>query len=410
MEGTGDHDLGIARIHRDGRVSELPLGVRLVRRDVGPCARARVQLPESAVQHRHGTGIGAVADEEISVGGQDRVVGTVLAWLSGYHLPGGATVVAAIQPGFAHDRYTREDRLAGLALAAARRIEEYEDDSAAASAAPGGQLGFLGRQLQHVAGKALDLVPGHRAIHALPQTILACAEEEDAAIVGIHGHALAVAATGFVATELDGQVGALEGAALIGRAQDGTIGNLRRGVGAAGQIHLARIRRIHRDALHAHEIQVGIGNPVEDRFPFSGLGISAVGAPYVRAGVADVLGGGMKHEPVHETATDDLDALPGVGKRSRFLRGNRRGRLASASIPSAKRTILMLFIASTEHKSSGSGSAQHWLRQGRICYAGPNGVANMRREQTEARPRCRLNLLIEERRRRWLAARSRSAG
>ena len=190
-------------------------------------------------------------------------------------------------------------------------------------AAPGGQLRFLGGQLQHVGGEARDLAPGHRAVGALPQTGLARAQEQDATVVGIDGHALAVAATRFVAAELDGDVGALERTALIRGAQDRPVGNVRRGVRAAREVDLGGIRGIHGDALDAHQIEVGVGNPVEHRLPAAGLRIAPVRAAHVRARVEHVLGGGMEDEPVDEPAADDGHALPGVSRRHR--RGLRRG-------------------------------------------------------------------------------------
>ena len=194
------------------------------------------------------------------------------------------------------------------------------------AAAPGRQLGLVGRQLQHVAGKRRHLAPGHRAVGALPQAGLARAEEEDAAVVGIDRHPLAVAAAGLVAAKLDRDVGALEGVPLIGRAQDRAVRNLGRRVRAAGQVDLAWIRRIDGDALHAHQIEVRVRHPVEHRLPAVCLRVPPVGAADVGARVEDVLGGRMKHEAVDETAADDLDALPGVGDGRRLVRGHRRKR------------------------------------------------------------------------------------
>ncbi len=108
VEGTGDHDLGILCIHRYGGVAELPFLARLVRSDVDPGAALDIQLPHAAIHHLHGAGIRAIGDEEISVGGQDRVVRAVLGGLSGNRLPGSAPVVTAVEAGFAHHRDARE--------------------------------------------------------------------------------------------------------------------------------------------------------------------------------------------------------------------------------------------------------------------------------------------------------------
>jgi hypothetical protein len=251
------------------------------------------------------------------------VVGPVLGGLSGNGLPGSAAVVTAVDAGLAHHRDAREKRLAGLALGAASGIEDHKDDAAAASAAPGGQLGFFGRQFQDIGGKAVHLVPGHSAVRALPQATVARAQKKDAAVVGVHSHALAIATTGFVAAELDGHVAALEGVALVRRPQDRAVGNFRSRVGAAGQVDLAGIRGIHGDALDAHEVQILVRNPIEHRFPAPGLGIPAIGAAHVRAGVQDIFGGGMEHEPIHESASHDLHALPGVWDCLGFLSGGR---------------------------------------------------------------------------------------
>ena len=150
---------------------------------------------------------------------------------------------------------------------------------------------------------------------------MASAQKQDAAIVGVYGHALAIATTCFVATELDGHVAALEGVALIRGPQDRAVGNLRSRIGAAGQVDLASIRGIHGDALDAHEVQILVGHPVEHGFPAPGLGIPAIGAAHVRAGVADVFGGRMEHKTIHEAASHDLHALPGVGDCLGFLGG-----------------------------------------------------------------------------------------
>ena len=139
------------------------------------------------------------------------------------------------------------------------------------------------------------------------------AQKEDAAIVGVHGHALAIATTGFVAAELDGHVAALEGVALIRGPQDGAVGNISGRVRAAGQVDLAGIRGIHGNALDAHEVKILVGNPVEHGFPAPALRIPAIRAAYVRAGVADILGRGMEYETIHKPASHDLNTLPGVG-------------------------------------------------------------------------------------------------
>ena len=187
---------GIARVDGHGAVAELASARRACPGVMSVQAPLRVfELPDGAVDHRHRAGIGAVADEEISVGGQDGVVGTVPGGLPGDRLPGDARVVAAEQTGPAHDRDAREDASGwGCPARAAARIEDDEHDAAAAAAAPGGQLGLVGRELQHVAGEGRHLRPGGRAVGALPQAALARAQEQHAAVVGIDGHPLAVAA------------------------------------------------------------------------------------------------------------------------------------------------------------------------------------------------------------------------
>jgi len=224
-----------------------------------------------------------------------------------------AAVVAAEEARASHDRNAGVDRAARLARRAARRIEDHEHDAAATAAAPGGELGLVGRQLEHVGGEGRHLAPGDRAVGALPEAGVARAEEQDAAVVGIDRHPLAVAAPRFVAAELDRHVGARERPPLIGRAEDRPVGDLGRRVRPAGEVDLVRVARIDGDALDAHQVEVGVGDPVEQRLPAVCLGVAPVGAADVGAGVEDVLGGRVEHEPVDEPAAHDLDALPGVG-------------------------------------------------------------------------------------------------
>jgi hypothetical protein len=92
-------------------------------------------------------------------------------------------------------------------------------------------------------------------------------EIEDASVAGIDRETLAVAAPVFVAAELEGHVGALEGAATVFRAENGAIGSARVGIGAARQVDPIGVGRIDGDGLDAHQVHILIRHPVQNRLP-----------------------------------------------------------------------------------------------------------------------------------------------
>src|ERR1035438_3292114 len=96
-------------------------------------------------------------------------------------------------------------------------------------AAAGPPRGTRRRRFRHV-GEGLHFVPGHRAVRASPQTHVTRAQVEHVAVVGVHRQPFAVAATIFIAAELEKYIGPLERLAAVPRTQDGAIGRASVGV------------------------------------------------------------------------------------------------------------------------------------------------------------------------------------
>src|ERR1039458_4717781 len=105
-----------------------------------------------------------------------------------------------------------------LAFRTAARIEHHENDAASLpllAAGGGWRFGDI--------GKACDLIPGRRAIDALPEAVVARTQIEDGAVIRIDGQPFPVTAAVFIAAELEGHVGVLESLATVAGAQNGAI-------------------------------------------------------------------------------------------------------------------------------------------------------------------------------------------
>ena len=152
----------------------------------------------------------------------------------------------------------------------------------------------------------------------LPRAGLPRAQIEQVAVVRVHRHPLAVAAAVFVSAEFEGHIGPLERLAAVLRPQDGAIGRARVGISAAGQIQAIGVRGVQRDAFHAHQVEIFVGHPIEQRIPPLGWLVPAVRAAHIGTGVAHALGGGMKDDSVHKSPAHNLHALPVVRLRGRL--------------------------------------------------------------------------------------------
>src|SRR5208337_3837842 len=116
-------------------------------------------------------------------------------------------------------------------------------------------------------GKTLHAAPCRSGVSALPQSVVTRAQKQDVPVIGIDRQTFAVAATVLVAAEFERHVGDLEGVATVMGTQNRSIRCSWVGVSAAGEIDAIGIGGINRNAFHAHQVPVGVGNPVQQRLP-----------------------------------------------------------------------------------------------------------------------------------------------
>jgi hypothetical protein len=308
-ERAGDDHVRVVGLHRDGAPAEATVaGGTPHRRDVFPAIAGRIEAPHRTVGHVVRAGFVAVAEQPASARIAHHVAGTQADRLAGHRLPARAAIARAEQAGLlrGHAGIQRRRRVAART---AGGIEYHEGDADRAQIAPARgpcRTGLRDR------GEALHLAPLRTGIVAAPQAVGARAEHQHAAVVGIDGQALAIAAPLFVAAELERQRRPLEGSATIGRAQDRAVLPTLVQVGADGQVETIGIGRIHGQAFDAEAPAVVVPHPVHQRLPATLARQPAVGATDVGARVQQPLLVRMEHQAADETATADRDIAPVV--------------------------------------------------------------------------------------------------
>ena len=316
--GRHDH-VRVAPGHRHRTPSEtVALQVARLRRrgDLGPGPAGRRPAPDRAIVHAVGPGVVAVAEQEVAAPVGHHVVGPQAGRLARHGLPGAARVGGAEQAALAAGNAGIDDRRRRTGLAAGRvESDEYDADVLLAPADGGGR--FAGRQR----GERLDPRPARAVVVAAPQPVCARTQEQHAPVVRVHGQAFAVAASQFIATQLERQVAALERSAAVARTQDRAVARAFVGVGAGGQVEAPRIGRIDRDALDAGEVGIVMAEPVGQRDPAPRRGIPAVRTAHVGTRIGQAALGGMELDAGDEAAAADGHVAPGVGLGRRACRG-----------------------------------------------------------------------------------------
>lgn len=240
--------------------------------------------------------------------------------LAGDALPAGAAVGGAVD-GVLLVGDADVDGLGGVAGGAGALVERHPGDTLIV-----GQVAVgVGRVLRIVARvrESGDLRPGDAGVGAAPQAVAAGgAEVQDRVLVRVDREALAHAAAGHVAAELERQLGALPGGTLVGGAQDRTVVRVPAvGVHAGGHVHLVRVYLVGGEADDAVVAPVVLADPVQQRDPPVRGGVQAVGAADVGARVDQTLLLLVEDDARHEAATLDLHVLERVRVRGRGLRG-----------------------------------------------------------------------------------------
>ncbi len=161
-------------------------------------------------------------------------------------------------------------------------------------------------------GERGDLVPGHTGVGAAPQAVLAGAQQQGVVVRGVDHQAFARPAAVLVAAQLERQVGALEGAAAVGGAQDRAVAGPVVGVGARREVEPVGVDGIGGQRLDAQQVPVLLADPVGQRDPLLGAGVPAVGATHVGARVQQALLLLVEDQPGDVTTARHRGVLPHV--------------------------------------------------------------------------------------------------
>ena len=159
---------------------------------------------------------------------------------------------------------------------------------------------------------AAQLAPAGASIAAAPHTIGTGAKQQHLAIIGVDGKPLAIGPAQFVAAQLEWQLGTLEAAALVVRAQDGAIAAACMQVSTHRQIQSARVGWIHRHAFHAEAALVLCAHPIQQRLPALLCRIPTVGAADIGARVLQPRLLRVEHQAGNKATAADGDVVPGV--------------------------------------------------------------------------------------------------